>query len=144
MKTKKAPRSRTDTTDTSPFRSRAALARETIKRSKIWQRGRIGKIETRIHRILLGEDVVSTSDLVRAVYCHPARLRGKPPPKLRKWMCDQIVLAAPTFAECVGRAKTRGRPKLWRLRSKERYFFEVRREKGSRWRQAEGKAPTTT
>ena len=30
---------------------------------------------------------------------------------------------------CVGRAKTRGRPKLWRLPPKDRYFFDVRQEK---------------
>jgi hypothetical protein len=81
MKTKKAPRSRTDTPDTALRPARAVRARETIQRTKAWQRGRIGKIETRIHRLLISNKVVTTSELVKAVYSDPAWLHGKPPPK---------------------------------------------------------------
>jgi hypothetical protein len=108
--------------------ARAERARKTIARTKPWQSGRIGKIENRIYTALVfGRGTITTSELARAIYCDPRR--GEPPPKLKKWMCDQVALAAPTFAICVGRAKTRGRPLLWQLPPKDRYFFDVRQEK---------------
>jgi hypothetical protein len=128
MKIKKALSPRTDTPDTPLLSDRAARARKTIGRTKVWQRGRIGWVESRVHTTLVyARGILTTSELAREIYCKPRR--GEPEPKLKKWMCDQVALAAPTFAVCVGRATTRGRPKLWRLHPKDRFFFEVRQEK---------------
>jgi hypothetical protein len=116
-----------------------------IKRTRPWERGRIGNIERRIGfagAVLGPEDKreFTTGDLARAIYGHPdwdqnirIRAEGAPPPKLKSWHYLAIRKAAPTFADRIGRSTTRGRPWLWRVRSE--LWFEVRRRKEERDKQ---------
>ena len=116
----------------------SARARETIKRPRPWERGRIGNIEAVISRILTLPDpnrLFTTGELAREVYANPTwdqnfrlQQKGEKPPKLKSWHYLAIRKAAPTFADCVGRSTARGRPWLWRLRRDE-FFSDVRKAK---------------
>jgi hypothetical protein len=77
----------------------------------------------------------TTGELVRLVYANPEfdqnfrlRKKGEKIPELQSWHYLSIRKAAPTFADCVGRGTTRGRPWLWKLR-REQFFAEVRKDK---------------
>ena len=118
---------------------RSARARNTIRRSRPWERGRIGNIETQIWgEMIFGGDrdkLFSTGELARVIYANPVwdqncnlRNRGEKLPKLKSWHYLAIRKAAPTFADCVGRSSARGRPWLWRLRPGQ-FFDDVRRVK---------------
>ena len=116
--------------------ARSARARETALRHRPWERGRIGKIEERIHRETMfpGKLEFTTGELARLVYCNPAfdvdfnlRKKGGPPPKLKSWQYDRIRRAARAFADRVGRSNTRGSPYLWRVRDE--FWDQVRDRK---------------
>jgi len=122
--------------------ARSARARDTIRRSRPWEAGRIGNIETQICReMIFGGDrdkLFTTGELARAIYANPVwdqncnlREKGEKLPKLKSWHYLAIRKAAPTFADCVGRSSARGRPWLWRLRS-DQYIWDVRRAKRGR------------
>ena len=111
---------------------RSARARNTIRRSRPWESGRIGNIETQIWgEMIFGGDrdkLFSTGELARVIYANPVwdqncdlREKGEELPKLKSWHYLAIRKAAPTFADCVGRSSARGRPWLWRLRP-DQYF----------------------
>ena len=100
---------------------RSARARNTIRRSRPWEVGRIGNIETQICReMIFGGDrdkLFTTGELARAIYANPVwdqncnlREKGEKLPKLKSWHYLAIRKAAPTFADCVGRSSARGRP----------------------------------
>ena len=118
---------------------RSARARNTIRRSRPWERGRIGNIETQIWgEMIFGGDrdkLFSTGELARVIYANPVwdqncnlREKGEKLPKLKSWHYLAIRKAAPTFADCVGRSSGRGRPWLWRLRPRQ-FFDDARRAK---------------
>ena len=118
---------------------RSARARDTIRRSRPWERGRIGNIETQIWgEMIFGGDrdkLFSTGELARVIYANPVwdqncnlREKGEELPKLKSWHYLAIRKAAPTFADCVGRSSARGRPWLWRLRPGH-FFDDARRAK---------------
>jgi hypothetical protein len=118
---------------------RSARARNTIRRSRPWERGRIGNIETQIWgEMIFGGDrdkLFSTGELARVIYANPVwdqncnlREKGEELPKLKSWHYLAIRKAAPTFADCVGRSSARGRPWLWRLRP-DQFFDDARRAK---------------
>ena len=119
---------------------RSARARNTIRRSRPWESGRIGNIETQIFREMVfggnREDrLFTTGELARAIYAHPVwdqnfrlREKGEKVPKLESWNYLAIRKAAPTFADCVGRSSARGRPWLWHLRPGQ-LFDDARRAK---------------
>jgi len=122
--------------------ARSARARDTIRRSRPWEAGRIGNIETQICReMIFGGDrdkLFTTGELARAIYANPVwdqncnlREKGEKLPKLKSWHYLAIRKAAPTFADCVGRSSARGRPWLWRLCS-DQYFWDARRAKRGR------------
>jgi len=121
--------------------ARSARARDTIRRSRPWEAGRIGNIEKLISRTMTfaeRDKLFTTGELARAVYAHPGwdqnfrlREKGEKLPKLKSWHYLAIRKAAPTFADCVGRSSARGRPWLWRLRS-DQYIWDVRRAKRGR------------
>jgi hypothetical protein len=69
--------------------ARSARAKATIRRSRPWEAGRIGNIETQICReMIFGGDrdkLFTTGELARAIYANPVwdqnfRLRGPTPP----------------------------------------------------------------
>ena len=118
---------------------RTARARNTIRRSRPWERGRIGNIETEIWgEMIFGGDrekLFTTGELARVIYANPVwdqncnlREKGEKLPKLKSWHYLAIRKAAPTFADCVGRSSARGRPWLWRLRP-DQFFDDARRAK---------------
>jgi hypothetical protein len=99
---------------------RSARARNTIRRSRPWERGRIGNIETQIFReMIFGGDrdkLFTTGELARAIYANPVwdqnfrlREKGEKLPRLESWHYLAIRKAAPTFANCVDRSSARGR-----------------------------------
>jgi hypothetical protein len=53
--------------------AQSARARETIKQSRPWERGRIGFVETKIHDALFfaPNKELTTGQLARAVYANP-------------------------------------------------------------------------
>jgi hypothetical protein len=118
--------------------AQSARARETIKRSRPWEQGRIGNIETLISRTMTFADpnkLFTTTELAIAVYANPKwdqnfrfRKKGEKPPQLKSWHYLAIRKAAPTFCICVGRATARGRPWLWKLR-RDGFFPQVRKDK---------------
>ena len=76
-----------------------------------WAKGRIGRIERRVHSELIGAEhqglmPITTGWMLKRVYPAPHR----------KWMYDRIKLALATFADPIGRGNGQGRPVLWRLR----------------------------
>jgi hypothetical protein len=87
-----------------------------VKRSRAWEAGRIGKIETAIARLTIMGGDYTMSELARAIYCNPTydqdfRFRdGKPPPKLKSRQYHRVRLAAPTFCDRVGRSTAIGTP----------------------------------
>jgi hypothetical protein len=105
---------------------------------KPWTLGRIGKIEKHVSlKMIVADRDFTTGELARAIYADPMwdqdfRLRdkGDPPPKLKSWQYDRVRRAAPTFADPVGRATSKGRPWLWRLRDK--YLYDVSKKKTAR------------
>ena len=118
---------------------RSARARNTIRRARPWESGRIGNIETQIcGEMIFGGDrdkLFTTGELARAIYANPVwdqncnlRKRGEKLPKLKSWHYLAIRKAAPTFADCMGRSSARGRPWLWRLRP-DQFFDDARRAK---------------
>lgn len=113
-----------------PYRSHRA--RETALKHRPWERGRIGAIEQAVHRELVLHGDMLTGALARAVYIERWRAPGEPAPTLKPWMRDRIKIAARTFADPVARSRGPGRPWLWRLRSDQNYFHEVRKRKGER------------
>ena len=107
-----------------------------LAKLKPWESGRIGKIESEVHRALFWADInkteLTTGDLVREVYCNSLshKLYGKdgPPPKVKHWMYERVRLAAATFANRVGGGRGRGGIR-WRLRPD---HWDTRRRKTAR------------
>ena len=71
--------------------------------------------------------------LARAIYANPIwdqdfnlRKKGRSRPNLRAGNTIAFGRAAPTFADCVGRSTSPGRPWLWRVRS-DQFWWNVRR-----------------
>ena len=126
--------------------AQSAQARETIKQSRSWERGRIGFVETKIHDALFfaPNKVLTTGQLARAVYANPIfdwkndrlRKKGEVLPKIKSWMCHRIRLAAPTFADRVGGGPGRGGGFRWRLRNE--FYHDVRDRKTARDKQRRG------
>jgi hypothetical protein len=119
--------------------ARSARAKAVIERTRPWESGRIGAIEKQIwqritvgrFRAWCGKAEFTTGELARLIYADPLLhhllRKSDAPPKLKSWQYDRIRRAAPTFADCVGRSTSKGRPWLWRL--KEGYLSEVRQKK---------------
>ena len=117
---------------------RSARARNTIRRSRPWEAGRIGNIEKLISQTMTfaeRDKLFTTGELARTIYANPVwdqncnlREKGEKLPKLKSWHYLAIRKAAPTFADCVGRSSARGRPWLWRLRPGH-FFDDARRAK---------------
>ena len=118
--------------------TRSARAKDTIQRSRPWEAARIGKIEKQISRegvFAASGKLLTTGDLARTIYANPVwdqdfnlRKEGEKPPKLKSWQYDRVRRAAPTFADRVGRAASKGRPWLWRVRP-DQFWSEARRAK---------------
>ena len=133
---------------------RSARARNTIRRARPWESGRIGNIETQICREMIfsgdRDKLFSTGELARVIYANPVwdqncnlREKGEELPKLKSWHYLAIRKAAPTFADCVGRSSARGRPWLWRLRPGQ-FFDDARRAKTLSGRKQSPKIRITT
>jgi hypothetical protein len=117
----------------SPRPSQAPHSREVALKHRIWESGRIGKVERAISRKTEAGKVYTTGELVRAVY----RDRfynddlNAPPIEIKSYHYQRIRKSAPTFMDCVGRDEHKpGRPWLWMARDE--YFPAVRARKTQR------------
>ena len=114
-----------------PRPEQAPYAREHAKRYRIWDNGRIGRIERSISRAVEPGRVYTTGELARAVYHDRfyARDLNAPPIELKSYHYLQIrKRSALAFLECIGRDEhAPGRPYLFMARNE--YFHSVRARK---------------
>jgi hypothetical protein len=117
----------------SPRPSQAPHSREVALKHRIWESGRIGKIERAISRETEAGRVYTTGQLTRAVY-HDRFYGGDlnaPPIELKSYHYLQIRNSAPTFLDCIGRDNhAPGKPYLWMARNED--FPSVRARKTQR------------
>ena len=116
-----------------PRPEQVPYAREHAKRYRIWDSGRIGKIERAVSRAVEPGRTYTTGQLVRAVY-HDRFYNNDlnaAPIELKSYHYLQIRKSAPTFMDCIGRDNHRpGKPYLWMARNE--YFHAVRARKTAR------------
>ncbi len=120
-------------TPRSPRPEQIPRARAHALKHRIWEHGRIGRIETAISRETISGQVFTTGQLVRAIY-HNRFYNddlNAPPVKLKAFHYQRIRLSAPTFCDLIGRDNHRpGRPYLWKARGED--FYTVRNRKTKR------------
>ena len=118
----------------SPRPSQVPYARAHAIKYRIWESGRIGKIERAISREASEPGrVYTTGELTRAIYHDRfyANDLNAPPIELKSYHYLQIRNSAPAFLDCVGRDNHRaGRPYLWKARNES--FYTVRARKTQR------------
>lgn len=116
-----------------PRPEQVPYTREHAKRYRIWDHGRIGKIECAVSRAVEPGRTYTTGQLVRAVYHNRFYSDDwdAPPIELKSYHYLQIRKSAPTFMDCIGRDNRRpGKPYLWIARQE--YFHDVRARKTER------------
>jgi hypothetical protein len=73
-----------------------------------------GRLQVQIRRAFVGREVITSSEIYDSCYAK-RRMLGQQIDRPYRWSVLRILR---TIADPIGRAKTIGRPVLWRLRTK--------------------------